>query len=200
MDRAGRDCEAGVMFAPNVFPVAELKTERLLLRPHVEEDIEPTVRLFADELSRRWLTVPQPYTLEHARRWCTQTSHTLRGVGDGINWAITDRATGRFLGGIGLKQTNWLHRSTEVGYCVGSWARGQGYAPEATRAVAEWVLRDQSFNRVQLFAATENIASQRVAEKAGFVREGVARNSGYTHEGQVDMVMFALIPADLARP
>jgi RimJ/RimL family protein N-acetyltransferase len=185
------------MFAPSVFPMVELKTERLLLRAHEEQDIGPTVRLFADDLSRRWLTAPQPYTLEDARRWCTQTSHTLRSVGDGIHWAIADRATGEFLGGIGIKSTSWLHRMTEIGYGMGSWARGLGLATEATRAVAEWVLREQGFQRVQLFAATGNLASQRVAEKAGFVREGVARNSGFSYSGQEDMVMFSLIPADL---
>jgi RimJ/RimL family protein N-acetyltransferase len=185
------------MYAPNVFPIAELKTERLLLRPHTEADVEPTVRLFSDELAARWLAAPQPYTAEHALRWCTQTSHTLRGVGDGIHWAVTDRETGEFLGGIGVKETNWLHRSTEVGYGMGSWARGRGYAPEATRAVAEWVLLEQAFNRIELFAATGNAASRRAAEKAGFVREGVARNSGFTHHGQVDMVMYSMIPADL---
>ena len=192
--------KAGLVFAPNVFPLVELKTERLLLRAHEEQDIGPTVRLFADELSRRWLTSPQPYTLEDARRWCTQTSHSLRSVGDGIHWAITDRATGEFLGGIGVKSTSWVNRVTEVGYGMGSWARGRGYAPEATRAVAEWVLREQGFYRIELFASTGNAASQRVAEKAGFVREGVARNAGFSHGGQEDMVMFSLIPADLPAP
>jgi RimJ/RimL family protein N-acetyltransferase len=186
-----------MMFAPNVFPMDELKTDRLLLRAHTARDVEPTVRMFADDLARRWLTAPQPYTVEHARRWCTQTSHALRDVGDGVHWAITDRATGEFLGGIGVKETNWLHRTTEVGYGMGSWARGRGYATEAVLAVAEWILREQSFNRVALLAATGNTASLRVAEKAGFVREGIARNAGFSHAGQQDMVLFSMIPADL---
>lgn len=185
------------MLVQPTFPMIELKTARLLLRAHREQDIEPTVAMFSDELSQRWLTAPQPYTLEDARRWCTDTAHLLRGMGDGINWAITDAATGGYVGGIGVKGTDWLRRSTEIGYGVAPWARGHGYAAEATRAVAEWILSEQSFNRVELFAATGNLASQRVAEKAGFVREGVARNAGFTYHGQHDMVMFSLIPADL---
>jgi RimJ/RimL family protein N-acetyltransferase len=185
------------MFAAQVFPMVELKTRRLLLRAHEEQDMEPMVALFGDELSRRWLSAPQPYTAQDARRWCTQTAHTLRTMGDGINWAVTDRETGRFLGGIGLRETRWLRRSTEVGYGLGAWARGHGYAAEAARAAAHWVLREQGFQRVELFAATGNTASLRTAEKAGFVREGVARNAGVTHHSQVDMVMFSLIPADL---
>jgi RimJ/RimL family protein N-acetyltransferase len=184
---------------PNVFPAVELTTARLLLRGHIEEDIESTVALFADDLARTWLSAPQPYTMAEGKRWCTQTAHTLRTFGDGINWAITDRYSGEFFGGIGLKSTSWLRRSTEVGYAVGSWARGYGYAPEATRAVAQWTLREQGFQRIELFAAVGNVGSQRVAEKAGFIREGVARNSGFTHHGQVDMAVFSMIPEDLGR-
>ncbi len=182
----------------HTFPRTELKTARLLLRAHREQDIEPTVAMFGDELSERWLSAPQPYTLEEGRRWCTDTAHLLRAMGDGIHWAITDAQSGRYLGGIGVKGTDWLRRSTEIGYAMAPWARGRGYAPEALRAAAEWILCEQDFNRVELFAATGNTASQRVAEKAGFVREGVARNSGFTHHGQQDMVLFSLIPADLA--
>lgn len=185
------------MLVQPTFPMTELKTARLLLRAHREQDIEPTVAMFRDELAQHWLSAPQPYTLEAGRRWCTDTAHLLRGMGDGIHWAITDAITGDYLGGIGVRDTDWQRRSTEIGYGVAPWARGHGYAAEAARAAAEWILRDRTFNRVELFAATGNRASQRVAEKAGFVREGVARNSGFTHAGQQDMVMFSLIPADL---
>lgn len=189
------------MLAPTVltFPMTELRTDRLLLRSTGEQDIEPTVRMYADAQSKRWLAGPQPYTLEEARRWCTDTAHLLRAMGDGVHWAIADLTDPKrtFLGGIGIKGTDWQARTTEIGYALTAEARGHGYAPEATRAVAEWVLREHRFNRVELFAATANTASQRTAEKAGFVREGVARNAGFTHQGQQDMVMFSLIPADL---
>ena len=48
-----------------------------------------------------------------------------------------------------------------------------------------------------LRAATDNVPSQRVAEKAGFTREGIARNAGVTNAGRVDLVVFSLIPADV---
>jgi RimJ/RimL family protein N-acetyltransferase len=186
------------MLAPNTFPMTELKTGRLLLRAHGESDAEPTVAMFSDEVSKRWLSAPQPYTLDEGRRWCSDTAHLLRAVGDGIHWVIAEADTGRYLGGIGVKGTDWLRRSTEIGYAMAPWGRGHGYASEATRTAARWILREQGFNRVELFAAVGNSASQRVAEKAGFVREGIARNSGFTHGGQQDMVVFSLIPADLA--
>ena len=62
---------------------------------------------------------------------------------------------------------------------------------------ASWALREQGFERVELRAATGNLASQRVAEKAGFVREGVARNAGHVTHGRVDLVVYSLTRADL---
>lgn len=47
-------------------------------------------------------------------------------------------------------------------------------------------------------AAPGNVASQRVAEKAGFTREGVARNAGFTNHGRVDLVVFSIIRSELA--
>ena len=64
-------------------------------------------------------------------------------------------------------------------------------------SISGWALREQGFERVELRAATGNLASQRVAEKAGFVREGVARNAGHVHDGRVDLVVYSLTRADL---
>ena len=48
-----------------------------------------------------------------------------------------------------------------------------------------------------LRAAIGNVPSQRVAEKAGFTREGIARNAGFTNAGRVDLGVFSLIPSDV---
>jgi RimJ/RimL family protein N-acetyltransferase len=77
------------------------------------------------------------------------------------------------------------------------WGRGCGVATTATRVISSWTLREQGFERVEVRAATGNLASQRVAEKAGFVREGVARNAGHVHDGRVDLVVYSLTRADL---
>ena len=70
----------------------------------------------------------------------------------------------------------------EVGYWIAPWARGQGVATKATRAVAQWAF-DQDFYRLELLAAKENPGSIRVALAAGFGREGVRRDGGPTRDG-----------------
>ncbi|WP_282204088.1 GNAT family N-acetyltransferase [Kitasatospora fiedleri] len=183
---------------PPIFPETVLRTDRLLLRPFTAEDVNDTRAACSDELTRRWLPLPDPYTTEHAASWCTDVSHRLRTSGDGIHFAVTDGDSGQLLGTVGLKKTDWPARVSEVGYWTAPWARGRGVTVEATRALGEWLLGEQGFQRLQLFAATGNTASQRVAEKAGFQKEGVLRNAGYIHTGRVDLYVFSLVPDDLS--
>jgi RimJ/RimL family protein N-acetyltransferase len=120
-----------------------------------------------------------------------------RESGDGIHFAMADPGSGRLLGSISLKKTDWRALTSEVGYWVSPWAHGRGLAAEATRALAEWLLGKQGFERLELRAATGNTASQRVAVKAGFTREGVLRSAGFVHAGRVDLAVYSKINADL---
>jgi len=169
----------------------------LTLRPLTESDADDVAEACQDPETLRWLPIPRPYTLANAECFIGTFAPALRESGAGIVFAI--QSTGRLAGVVDLKHVNWAYKVAEVGYWVAPWARGRGVASDATRALAHWAIHDHGFERVELFAATGNIASQRAAEKAGFVREGVARNAGYVHDGRVDLVLFSLVPDDLQR-
>lgn len=196
-NRVSRCCTVSAVPEHSVFPETTLRTERLVLRPFAAADIADVRAGAADELTQRWFPLPRPYTLAHAAEYVMQTAPRFRETGGGIHLAIADPATERLLGNISLKRTNWRALTTEVGYWIAPWARGRGCAAEATRALAEWALADRGFERLELLAATGNIASQKVAARSGFRREGILRNAGLTHHGRVDLLLFSLIPADL---
>lgn len=182
----------------NVFPEPTLSTSRIMLRPLTEADIPDVQLSCADEVTQRWLPLPSPYTLEAAAEFCTVIAPRFRESGDGIDLAMADPDSGRLLGAISLKKTDWRALTSEVGYWVSPWARGRGLAAEAARALAEWLLVEQGFERLELRAAIGNTASQQVAVKAGFTREGVLRNAGFVHAGRVDLAVYSKINADLA--
>lgn len=182
------------------FPEVTLETPRLLLRPYRAEDAPEVAVACRDELTQRWLPLPNPYADADALAWCTEIAPRFRTSGDGIEWAAVRRSDDRLIGSFGLKRTDWRGRSSEIGYWVAPWARGEGVAVEAVQAIARWLLLEQGFERMVLRAATGNTASLRVAEKAGFTREGVARNAGFTNSGRVDLVVFSLIRTDLEEP
>jgi RimJ/RimL family protein N-acetyltransferase len=142
------------------------------LRSFSEADITDVHEACCDELSQTWLPVPVPYTLETARAWYTGITRQIHASGDGIQFAAVPRAGGRLVGSVGLKRTDWLARVSEIGYWISPWARGRGYATEAVQIVGRWLLGELGFERMELRAATGNLASRRVAKKAGLVQEG----------------------------
>jgi RimJ/RimL family protein N-acetyltransferase len=85
----------------------------------------------------------------------------------------------------------------EVGYWVARGVRRRGVATRSVRLTSSWALRSLGIARLELMTRVENVASQGVAERAGFTREGVLR-AYMTHGcGLSDVVMFSMIPADL---
>lgn len=183
--------------AGRCFPDVTLQTPRLTLRPYRAEDARDVALACRDELTQRWLPLPNPYTDADALAWCTEISPRFRTSGEGIEWAAVRRSDDRLIGSFGLKRTDWRGGSSEIGYWVAPWARGEGLAVEAVQAIGRWLLDEQGFERLVLRAAPGNTASLRVAQKAGFTREGVARNAGFTNSGRVDLVVFSLLRADL---
>ena len=186
--------------AGQTFAEDSLETPRLLLRPHRAGDAPDVSLACRDELTQHWLPLPNPYTDADALAWCTRMAPGFRTSGEGIVWAAVRRQDDRLIGSFGLKRTDWRARTSEIGYWVAPWARGEGLAVEAVTAIARWLLVGQGFERLVLRAAPGNMASQRVAEKAGFTREGVARNAGFNNAGRVDLVVFSIVAADLDRP
>jgi ribosomal-protein-serine acetyltransferase len=177
------------------FPETTLTAGDLTLRPFSQSDADDVVSACQDPETLRWLPLPRPYTRADAQWFIGTFGPTQRDSGEGVVFAI--ESAGRLAGAIDLKRANWVTKVAEVGYWVAPWARGRRVASGAARALSLWAIRDHGFERVELFAATGNTGSQRAAEKAGFVREGVARNACCVNGSRMDMVLFSLVPDDL---
>jgi len=118
--------------------------------------------------------------------------------GEEYAFGIVDAATGMFLGCAGLNQPNRAHRLMNLGYWVRTRAARRGVATAATLRLAAWGFEALGLCRVEIVVDPDNLASQRVAEKAGARREGILRRRIVAPGGQRDAVMFSLIPEDLA--
>jgi RimJ/RimL family protein N-acetyltransferase len=190
----------------STFPGISISTERLVLRPLEEDDVPALAEMMNDELVAAWTSVPQPFTEEGARRWVTDHAPGQRASGRGLDLAVTEFLTQRLVGIVQLGRTNWHIRSTELSYIIAPWARGEGYASEAALATAQWLFRDQKFERIELRTAADNTASQQVAQKIGCISEGVLRNACIartrTEDGtwadlRTDFIVWSLLPEDL---
>jgi RimJ/RimL family protein N-acetyltransferase len=170
----------------------ELRGEGLLLRPWTEADVPALVAACSDPEIPRWIPViPQPYTEVDARRfvrgeWRANPGHQL---------AVTENGT--VVGSIGMTVNEEL-RNGHIGYWCAKEARGRGVTTRALRVLCRWGFDELRLERLELITDPDNRASQRVAEKVGFRREGVLRSHLLHPDGRRrDSVMFSLLPGEL---
>ena len=84
-------------------------------------------------------------------------------------------------------------RSGEIGYWVAAPATGKGIATEATARVLQIAFEELDMHRVILRIAEGNIASERIAEKLGFVQEGILRKEVLVHGVWMDHSLWGLL-------
>jgi len=171
----------------------------VLLRPWEERDVRAITTACRDDDIAWWLDqVPQPYSESDARAYVAMTR---RGWKEGSHcaFAVTDAPTGAVIGSIGVHWLDPEQGVAEIGYWVRAEARGRGVATRATLLVSRWAVERCGARRLQLRADARNVASQRVAERAGFHREGVLRSVRFNpRQGRrVDFVLYSLLPDEL---
>lgn len=140
----------------------------------------------------RFTEVPSPYSEDDARDFIAKVSS---GELAELAFAIVDAGDGELLGSVGLRLPQ--PGVGEIGYWVAAPARGRGVAARAVRLLAAWAFDELGYVRIQIHTDPANTASQRVAESAGFTREGVLRSYGVVKGERIDIVMFSLLPGEL---
>src|SRR2546421_5868924 len=180
-------------------PERPLSDDVVHLRPWTVEDAPAIAAACAEREIARWMhLIPQPYTEADARAYVTASTAQWRD-GTGATFAVVEEATGAIAGSMGMRVIDREQAVVEVGYWAAAPARGRGLTTRALRLISSWLLETVGAERVQLRADVDNTASLRVAEKAGFVHEGVLRSSGINpRQGRrVDFAIYSLLPGEL---
>jgi len=165
-----------------------LETARLKLRPYSEADISELVPLIGTrEVAATTLRIAHPYTEEDARAFIT-----LARQPDKIWLAITLRADGRQIGGIGLR-VHEEHQHAELGYWLGVPHWGQGYATEAAREMLRYGFKERGLHRIFASHFGHNPASGRVLRKLGMRHEGCQREHLRKWDRFVDSELYGIL-------
>ncbi len=182
------------------FPDPPLTDGVVLLRPWMQADLPHVVRICQHpSLSRFSPGIPSPYTDADARDWF-EGQEPERLAGRGLGHAVTAADGGQLLGAIGVHGINPRLRSAETGYWLALEARGHGYMTRALKLVCAWSFDTLGIERIELTNDPENHASQKVAARAGFTREGHLRSHmriRSTGERR-DSLVWGLLPGELS--
>jgi ribosomal-protein-serine acetyltransferase len=163
-----------------------LETERLNIRP-VEpayaEVINAAVRESFDEL-RLWLPWADHVPEVAETRAHLEEQQRQFEAGSDCTLSLWLRTTGEFVGSSGLHPRSADASRREIGYWVHSRHAGRGLATEAVAAIARTGFAVLGLTAIEIRASERNVASQRVAERAGFRREVLLEDGRLDPDGQ----------------
>ena len=169
-----------------------LNTARLRLRPFTDADADRLFALHSNAVEMRYWDSPPWDDRARADRFIAMCTK-LADAGTGVRVAIDRASDGAFVGWCCVTEWNPDYRSASLGYCLDEAMWGHGYATEAAHALLQWAFDTLDLNRVQAEADTRNMASARVLEKNGFVREGTLREQCIVNGDVSDTWVFGLI-------
>jgi ribosomal-protein-alanine N-acetyltransferase len=169
--------------------------EEIRLVPLGPEHADAMDALARDDGVARFTRVPSPPPPGFGSRWVERYT---RGRDDQTNaaFAIVD-GRAAFVGFAALVQMNLAEQEAEAGYIVASSARGRGIATSALGRLTDWAFSELPLERIELLIDVDNAASEVVAERCGYTREGILR-SKYVKPGlRADLAVYSLLRHEL---
>jgi RimJ/RimL family protein N-acetyltransferase len=141
------------------------------------------------EFFGEFIWLPQNSRMEVAKRY------------DGLNpdnkWFFIEKKDGKKIGGI----VHYLvGNCLEIGYAMVSIERGKGYCSEAVEIMLDYLFLSKNLERVQATTDVNNLASQKVLEKAGFQKEGIIRKSSFIKGKWRDRCLFSILREEWREP
>lgn len=164
------------------------------LEPFAEAHLEPLAALLPDPDVQRYTFVPVPVPAGFERTWL-EIYEQGRRDGNREAFAIVDAAES-FLGIAVAFGIDREARTVELGYVVAPSARGRGVGSQALRLLTDWAFEHLDVLRIELRIAVENEGSKRVAERAGYTREGVLRSLHFKQGIRADTEVWSRLHDD----
>ncbi|NQN48956.1 GNAT family N-acetyltransferase [Streptococcus suis] len=170
---------------------AYLETNRLILRPFAYEDGDDFYEIVAHPENLPFIF---PTLKDKNLALATMVEKFMRSpLG---NWALIDKASGRMIGALCFEKIDERHLSAELSYFLKKDYWDQGLMTEAVKNLIFLTFYEIGLNELTIITHEENVASQMVAQKTGFVQVEQYRGSDrYSHKMR-NYLKFSLKRAD----
>jgi ribosomal-protein-alanine N-acetyltransferase len=173
-----------------------LKGEVVTVRPIEEKDLPALYEHILDIDNRGEFYPKDIFTLAALRKELNDTGFWTKERGLLV---LIDNQSGKPIGQIAFFPTVAYMDEMEIGYILfDQSARRKGAMTEALQLLTWYLFNSRNLNRIRLTIATDNKASRRVAEKAGYQHEGTMRGCFFNNGRHYDMELYAILRADIA--
>ncbi len=158
-----------------------IETDRLTLKILKEEDADDVYGILKEPDISNWIYIfDQPFGKDQANAWCQRAANNFKIDKEYICGAYL-KDTPEMIGNIGLHLNAKRPTQAEIGYFISRHHWRRGYASEMIAAIIEFSFSDKDLNTLTATASLDNIGSDRVLIKNGFIRKGdktVSRHDG----------------------
>jgi diamine N-acetyltransferase len=178
-------------------PIINIEGELVALGP-LRRDLIPTYQRWMNDFAtvRTLALPPAPMTLEREIAWFESAA-----TGNVIYFTVYERATGRPIGNVDLRDIDYHHGTAEFGILIGeSDARGKGYGTEAIRLTLDYAFTALGLNNVMLRVYEYNLAGQRAYQKAGFREIGRQREARWFAGRRWDVIFMDCLASEFESP
>lgn len=183
-------------------PPPELATHRFEVRAFRRRDTEPLLEAVRESIGElhEWLPWAHlAYGRADAIRFIRETSRAWR-EGKAYDYAVRSRDDpSRHVGNVSIWYVSRAFRAGEIGYWVRTSEAGRGVCTEAAAAMVRLGFEALGLHRIMLRIAVGNDASERVATKLGFVKEGVLRDELQVHGTWMDHTVWGMLEHEYSR-
>jgi len=171
----------------------QLADDVIVLRPWRSTDAAWLCEVCQDPDIQRWTRVPVPYAMSDAASFVDDVAPVTWANGSAAHFAVTDAASGRGLGSVGLVAVDRDASCAEIGYYLASFERGRGSASRAVVLIADWALSDLGLDRLEIHVDPRNAPSAAVAERSGFHAERLLAQGSDPRAARHDTVVFVRV-------
>jgi RimJ/RimL family protein N-acetyltransferase len=164
----------------------------VVLRELREDDRAVVLLMMRDAVVARWLNMPAMPN-DHDFDSLLRLARDGRASAERIDYTVTEAAGDISLGAV--IATRRARGNYEIAYLAREEGRGRGLMTRAVRLLCGWLI-DEGVGRIELRTHPDNAASQKLAQRVGFQREGLERQSIWLHNERQDAIVWSLLPGD----
>ena len=186
------------MLTINFHPFKNLETERLLLRRISDDDVNEILELRGNPETMKYIPRPLATTEEEAMAHIKMINDKIESNG-GINWAITIKGNPKLIGVIGHYRIQPENHRCEIGYMILPQYNGKGLVTEAVKAVVAYGFDNLQMHSIEAVIDPHNIASERVLQKNGFIKEAHILENELWDGKFWDTVIYSLLKRNFKR-
>ncbi|WP_339839659.1 GNAT family N-acetyltransferase [uncultured Flavobacterium sp.] len=174
----------------NPFPI--LTSERLRLRRLTDSDVNAVFELRSNPKTMKYIPRPLATTTDEALLHIKTINYNIDANTD-INWAVTEKDNDKCIGIMGFFRTQPENYRTELGYMILPEHHNKGYVTEAVKTILNYAFNELDFNSIKATIDPENIASEKVLQKNGFIKEGHLIENFFYNGQFIDSVIYSLL-------